>query len=46
MGGQLNMEKFHIGERRVSLLRHVVSKDGIQVDPSKVSALLALSPPC
>ena len=43
--GQLNMAKCHIGERRVSLLGHVVFEDGIQVDPSRVSALLALSPP-
>ena len=45
MGGQLIMAKCHIRERRVSLLGHVVLEDGIQVDPSKVSALLALSPP-
>ena len=45
MGGQLNMAKCHIGERQVTLLGHVVSSDGIQVDPSKVSALLALSSP-
>ena len=45
IGGQLNMAKCHIEEKRVYLLEHVVSKDGIQVDFSKVSALLALSPP-
>ena len=45
MVGQLNMAKCHIGERRVFLLGHVISEDGIQIDPSKVSALLALSPP-
>ena len=43
MGGQLNMGKCHIGGTKVTLLAHVVSGDGIQVDPSKVSALLALS---
>ena len=45
MGGQLNMAKCHIGEKQVILLGHVVSETGIQVDPSKVSALLALSSP-
>ena len=45
MGGQLNMAKFHIGETQVVLLGHVVSGAGIQGDPSKVSALLALSSP-
>ena len=45
LGGQLNMAKCHIGEAQVTLLGHVVSGAGIQVDPSKVSALLALSSP-
>ena len=45
LGGQLNVAKCHIGESQVTLLGHVVSGAGIQVDPSKVSALLALSSP-
>ena len=45
MGGQLNMAECHIGETQVTLLGHVVSEAGIQVDPSKVSAILALSSP-
>ena len=45
MGGQLNMAKCHIGETQVTLLGHVVSATGIQVDPSKVNALLSLSSP-
>ena len=45
LGGQLNIEKCHIGEKQVTLLGHVVSSAGIQVDPSKVNALLALSSP-
>ena len=45
MGGQLNMEKCHIGETQVTLLGHVVSGAGIQIDPSKVSALLSLCSP-
>ena len=39
------MAKCHIGETQVTLLGHVVSAASIQVDPSKVSALLALSSP-
>ena len=39
------MAKCHIGETQVTLLGHVVSVVGIQVDPSKVSALLALPSP-
>ena len=45
MGGQLNMAKCHIGETQVTLLGHVVSAAGIQVDPSKFSVLLSLSSP-
>ena len=45
MGGQLNMAKCCIGETQVTLLGHVVSRARIQIDPSKVSALLALSSP-
>ena len=45
MGGQLNMAKCLIGETRVTVLGHVVFGASIQVDPSKVSALLALSSP-
>ena len=45
MGGQLNMAKCHIGQTQVVLLGHVVSAASIQVDPSKVKALLALSLP-
>ena len=39
------MAKCHIRETQVTLLGHVVSGAGIQVDPSKVSALLALPLP-
>lgn len=45
LGGQLNMAKCHIGEKQVTLLGHVVFEAGIQADPSKVNALLALSSP-
>ena len=45
MGGQLNMDKCHIGKTQATLLGHLVFGAGIQVDPSKVSALLALSSP-
>ena len=39
------MAKCHLEETQVTLLGHVVSGVGIQVDPSKVSSLLALSSP-
>ena len=42
MGSQLNMAKCHIGQTQVVLLGHVVFAAGIQADPSKVKALLAL----
>lgn len=45
MGGQLNESKCHIGESRVTLLGHVVSEVGIEADPEKVQALVALPPP-
>ena len=35
----------HIGETKVSLSGHQVFAAGIEVDPEKVQALLALSPP-
>lgn len=44
-GGQLNPDKCHIVRREVVLLGHVVSAKGIQVDPSKVNAIVALSAP-
>ena len=45
MGGQLNKDKCHIGESKVTLLGHVVSMNGIEVDPEKVEVLLNLPPP-
>ncbi|MCO5593519.1 hypothetical protein L7F22_047533 [Adiantum nelumboides] len=45
LGGQLNVEKCHIAERKVALLGHVISEKGIEADPSKVQALVSLPPP-
>ena len=45
LGGQLNADKCHIGEPRVALLGHVVSKAAIEADPEKVSSLLAVPLP-
>lgn len=45
LGGQLNEAKCHIGETKVSLLGHKVSAIGIEADPEKVQALLAISLP-
>ncbi|MCO5581405.1 hypothetical protein L7F22_035289 [Adiantum nelumboides] len=44
-GGQLNPDKCHVAEKEVVLLGHVISQEGIKVDPSRVQAILDLSPP-
>ncbi|MCO5592119.1 hypothetical protein L7F22_046114 [Adiantum nelumboides] len=44
-GGQLNPDKCHVAEKEVVLLRHVISQEGIKVDPSRVQAILDLPPP-
>ncbi|MCO5547411.1 hypothetical protein L7F22_000860 [Adiantum nelumboides] len=44
-GGQLNPDKCHVAEKEVVLLRHVISQEGIKVDPSRVQAILDLLPP-
>ena len=36
LGVQLNVDKFHIAESKVTLLGHVVSKRGIEDDPQKI----------
>lgn len=45
LGGQLNLEKRHIAQRKVTFLGHVISVQGIEVDPAKLDALVALPPP-
>ncbi|MCO5571283.1 hypothetical protein L7F22_025021 [Adiantum nelumboides] len=44
-GGQLNPNKCHVAEKEVVLLGHVISQEGIKVDPSHVQAILDLPPP-
>ncbi|MCO5599494.1 hypothetical protein L7F22_053598 [Adiantum nelumboides] len=44
-GGQLNVDKCHVAEKEVVLLGHVISQEGIKVDPSCVQAILDLPPP-
>ncbi|MCO5602428.1 hypothetical protein L7F22_056560 [Adiantum nelumboides] len=44
-GGQLNPDKCHVAEKEVVLLGHVISQEGIKVDPSRVQAILDLPPP-
>ncbi|MCO5607837.1 hypothetical protein L7F22_062038 [Adiantum nelumboides] len=44
-GGQLNPDKCHGAEKEVVLLGHVISQEGIKVDPSRVQAILDLPPP-
>ena len=45
LGGQLNVDKCHIAESKVTLLGHVVSARGIEADPTKVQALVSLPSP-
>ena len=40
LGGQLNVDKCHIAESKVTLLVHVISKRGIEVDPQKIQSLV------
>ncbi|MCO5567967.1 hypothetical protein L7F22_021663 [Adiantum nelumboides] len=44
-GGQLNPYKCHVAEKEVVLLGHVISQEGVKVDPSRVQAILDLPPP-
>ncbi|MCO5576149.1 hypothetical protein L7F22_029957 [Adiantum nelumboides] len=44
-GGQLNPNKCHVAEKEVVLLGHVISQEGIKVDPSRVQAILDFPPP-
>ena len=44
-GGQLNPDKCHVIRKEVFLLGHVISEKGVQVEPSKVKAILALPYP-
>ncbi|MCO5569244.1 hypothetical protein L7F22_022955 [Adiantum nelumboides] len=44
-GEQLNPDKCHVAEKEVVLLGHVISQEGIKVDPSRVQAILDLPPP-
>ena len=43
--GQLNPEKCHVGEKEVAMLGHVVSLQGIKVDPSKIKVIESLPYP-
>ncbi|MCO5558615.1 hypothetical protein L7F22_012201 [Adiantum nelumboides] len=43
MGGQLNIDKCHIGEAQVTLLGHVVSARGIEADPGTMMKIVSRS---
>ncbi|MCO5580554.1 hypothetical protein L7F22_034422 [Adiantum nelumboides] len=43
--GQLNLDTCHVAEKEVVLLEHVISQEGIEVNPSRVQAILDLLPP-
>ena len=42
---QLNVDKCHIAESKVTLLGHVVSKGGIEANPQKIQSLVSLPSP-
>ena len=42
LNGQLNPKKCHVAQTSVTLLGHVISEKGIEVDPSKIRDILAL----
>ena len=44
-GGQLNPKKCFLGQPRVKLLGHIVSKNVIEADPKKAKALILLPKP-
>ena len=43
--GCLNPTKCRLARKKVSLLGHIISKEGIEMDPEKIHAILALPPP-
>ena len=43
--GQVNPEKCQVGEKEVVMLGHVVSLQGIKVDPSKIKVIVSLPYP-
>ncbi|MCO5553978.1 hypothetical protein L7F22_007504 [Adiantum nelumboides] len=45
MGGQLDIDKCHIGEAPVTLLGHVVFARGIEADPNKIQDFTSLGSP-
>ena len=44
-GGQLNPKKYFLAQPRVKLLGHMVSENGIEVDPEKVKVIMLLPSP-
>lgn len=42
---QLNPKKCHLAQPRIRLLGHVISENGIEVDPEKIKALVTLPTP-
>ncbi|XP_043206059.1 uncharacterized protein K02A2.6-like [Amphibalanus amphitrite] len=44
-GLTLNQSKCHLRQKRLKYLGHIVSEDGVEVDPAKVAAIQALKRP-
>jgi hypothetical protein len=40
-----NLRKRYFGESKIDYLGHEITRDGIQIQPKKVEAILKLSPP-
>ena len=44
-GLKLNKKKFQIGVKSIVLLRHIISSEGVKVDPAKIEAIPKMSLP-
>jgi hypothetical protein len=44
-GLRLNLTKCHFGHEEISLLGHIITKDGIRVDPDKISKVQGIPAP-
>jgi hypothetical protein len=45
LGISLNLKKSHFGMQEGKLLGHIISKEGIKIDPSRVEGILKISTP-
>ena len=45
VGIRLNQKKLQLNSESLSFLGHVISKDGLKIDPAKVKAITEMAPP-